>query len=735
MYILGDIVVLLRYIDDNKGRLSGIIYLHRITDNRVSGSTGRNFQILRKLCGDGFLRRVCLVTTMWERLDDFEAHQRQEQLEKSFWKDMIDKGAVPCRYRGTTDSALRIINILFRRPISEDTIPDIQRESLKENRPLLELSAGRVIYEDIEQKLQQCDSSIATIKEEHLELEQGMNSASEREVSRELKREIDRLMEERRQLGGLLKGRATEGLPPTIVTKGDHSPGQEAQTVSERRRTLSMEESAPEGRSISGQPRNAPERDEAGGPESIWQTSSTKDGSQLPEKQLLRKGLFPEAGMAAPQTMDYGSNAEYSKHTSYEPTLLYQAVDNGDEAMVRRLVEDNKEDINAKAVNGGTVLHWAVENGHEKMVRLLIGMGADVTAKTDDGTTALHQAGRKGRAEMAGVLVEKGADINAETANGETALLCAVGNGHEKMALLLIAMGADVTKKTDNGMTALHQAGRNGHATLVDLLVRKGANVNAETADGETALLWAAENGHAALVDLLARKGADINAKSANRETALLLAVENGHEKTARLLIEEGADVKMKTDNGTTVLHWAVEERRVAVAQLLLERRADVNADTVTGMTALHQTGRNGHDEMAQLLMKNRADTNAKTTNGGTALHWAVSNGHQRVVKLLLENDSSINAKDMNGRTALHRAAEKGQQAMVSLLLERNAEPDARDKDERTALWEAAKNGHREVVLLLLKKRADMSAIPGLEEMVQRLLRGQEKVPFGAAAD
>jgi uncharacterized protein len=76
--------------------------------------------------------------------------------------------------------------------------------------------------------------------------------------------------------------------------------------------------------------------------------------------------------------------------------------------MVRRLVENNRGDIDAKTVNGGTALHRAVENGHEKMARLPIEMGADVTAKTDNGTTALHQASRTGHTTMAGVLVEKG---------------------------------------------------------------------------------------------------------------------------------------------------------------------------------------------------------------------------------------------------------------------------------------------------------------------------------------
>jgi hypothetical protein len=84
-----------------------------------------------------------------------------------------------------------------------------------------------------------------------------------------------------------------------------------------------MEESAPEERSRGGRLRNASKREETADRKSIEQNSSTKGGSQLPEKRLPRKGLFTEVEMAGPKTMDYGGNAEYSKHTSYEPTLLY----------------------------------------------------------------------------------------------------------------------------------------------------------------------------------------------------------------------------------------------------------------------------------------------------------------------------------------------------------------------------------------------------------------------------
>lgn len=42
----------------------GIIYTHRITDNRMSGSVCKNLDMFSRLCGDGTAERVRLMTTM-----------------------------------------------------------------------------------------------------------------------------------------------------------------------------------------------------------------------------------------------------------------------------------------------------------------------------------------------------------------------------------------------------------------------------------------------------------------------------------------------------------------------------------------------------------------------------------------------------------------------------------------------------------------------------------------------
>ena len=42
--------------------LTGILYVHRIYDNRFSGITGRNSSMVHKLCGESTLNNVVLVT-------------------------------------------------------------------------------------------------------------------------------------------------------------------------------------------------------------------------------------------------------------------------------------------------------------------------------------------------------------------------------------------------------------------------------------------------------------------------------------------------------------------------------------------------------------------------------------------------------------------------------------------------------------------------------------------------
>ncbi|KDQ18738.1 hypothetical protein BOTBODRAFT_29114 [Botryobasidium botryosum FD-172 SS1] len=122
-------------------RITGMIYLHRISDNRVSGATQNNLDICRKICGDDALKNMIMCTTMWDLLSpDAEVErEREHELKRDFWAPMIDNGAVTTRHDGTIGSAQDIIRTALQ---FEPTTSRIQYEILAERKKLEDTAAG-----------------------------------------------------------------------------------------------------------------------------------------------------------------------------------------------------------------------------------------------------------------------------------------------------------------------------------------------------------------------------------------------------------------------------------------------------------------------------------------------------------------------------------------------------------------------------------------------------------------
>ncbi|KAI6010108.1 hypothetical protein EDC04DRAFT_2581171, partial [Pisolithus marmoratus] len=94
-------------------KLTGIIYTHRINDNRMSGSVCENRCLFARLCGDHFAQRVRLVTTMWdnENPKNTETYKtRASRLEGDIWKPLISEGARHEKFFNTPESAWDIVN-------------------------------------------------------------------------------------------------------------------------------------------------------------------------------------------------------------------------------------------------------------------------------------------------------------------------------------------------------------------------------------------------------------------------------------------------------------------------------------------------------------------------------------------------------------------------------------------------------------------------------------------------
>lgn len=131
--------------------LSGIIYLHRITDIRMEGPSLKNLRMMKALCGENSLRNVTLATTMWERVAETDGVRRERELKQSFWKDMIACGSEVKRVatENGDDASILVKSMLKNRPLSTRL-----QDELHSGKSLIQTEAGIEIREEL-QKLEQ----------------------------------------------------------------------------------------------------------------------------------------------------------------------------------------------------------------------------------------------------------------------------------------------------------------------------------------------------------------------------------------------------------------------------------------------------------------------------------------------------------------------------------------------------------------------------------------------------
>ncbi|PWW78611.1 hypothetical protein C7212DRAFT_21302, partial [Tuber magnatum] len=129
--------------------LSGIIYLHNVTNVRMDGSSVKNLRMFQKLCGRGALKNVFLTTTQWSKVtDQAEGEIRERALckERNFWGLLIERGATLQRFHGTRESGLKLIDQLMPK---QPAALDIQDQIVTQKKTIVETDAGQCINEEL----------------------------------------------------------------------------------------------------------------------------------------------------------------------------------------------------------------------------------------------------------------------------------------------------------------------------------------------------------------------------------------------------------------------------------------------------------------------------------------------------------------------------------------------------------------------------------------------------------
>jgi hypothetical protein len=131
--------------------------LHPISDNRMTGSSLRNIEMMKAMCGLASYHNLAIVTTMWPSAPDhaeklvLERRDAELLADGRFFGDLVARGANLFRHNETgrrndfeeATSARRIVDHLVRQ--SDMHAPDVlrlQKEIVDEGKALGETTAG-----------------------------------------------------------------------------------------------------------------------------------------------------------------------------------------------------------------------------------------------------------------------------------------------------------------------------------------------------------------------------------------------------------------------------------------------------------------------------------------------------------------------------------------------------------------------------------------------------------------
>ncbi|KAG0705708.1 hypothetical protein DFH29DRAFT_825928, partial [Suillus ampliporus] len=176
---------------EHGARLAGVIYMHRISDFRMGGTSEHNFKIFRDFCGEGSLNNVLIVTNMWSEVKREIGEARESELasKDKFFKPVLEKGARLLRHDGSLESTHTILRYLIN---SHPATLRIQREIVNEHKPIEKTAAGSDLRRALDE---QATSHKEEIRSLRAEMEAALRAKDE-ETRAELQEELEKRQQE-----------------------------------------------------------------------------------------------------------------------------------------------------------------------------------------------------------------------------------------------------------------------------------------------------------------------------------------------------------------------------------------------------------------------------------------------------------------------------------------------------------------------------------------------------------
>ena len=189
--------------------LAGVIYLHRISDIRMSEAPHRNLRMFGELSGNKSAKKVVLATTMWDKVNDIsEGEKRETALKEKYWNVMLHHGAVVERFFNTPESAWAVINRLVERERNKSAL--LLQEELRDlGKRLNDTNAGKALYLDLQILVAKQNKTILSDVEKAEESKSGPEAEREMHI---LRQSVDKILQEAENLKNPLRRKVSHFL-------------------------------------------------------------------------------------------------------------------------------------------------------------------------------------------------------------------------------------------------------------------------------------------------------------------------------------------------------------------------------------------------------------------------------------------------------------------------------------------------------------------------------------------
>ncbi|CUA73124.1 hypothetical protein RSOLAG22IIIB_10555 [Rhizoctonia solani] len=186
-------------------KITGLLYLHKITDTRVGGASLRHMNMFRELCGTDSLKNVTYVMNMWSDPPTEDEILRENELRYSdeFFGVPLSEGAQMARHDNTQESAHNIIRKLLPR---SPTVPKISRQLVDEGLTLEETSAGTALGLGLEDEIRKLNDEIRQLREDHIQATRESNERFKRTLEAQERKAHEKHQRLEQQIESLKEG-------------------------------------------------------------------------------------------------------------------------------------------------------------------------------------------------------------------------------------------------------------------------------------------------------------------------------------------------------------------------------------------------------------------------------------------------------------------------------------------------------------------------------------------------